>query len=228
VAQVTATTPEPIDDEELRAADGRVPGRRGRATRQKLLEQTAEMLQTTSYRELKVVDIARGAGTSPATFYQYFPDVEAAILVLSEELTLEGIAVSDLARGSWKGKAGYQTAADLVGGFLDFWEKYRALLRVVELATLEGDQRFRSVRTRFTTKLTEALTETIESFRKDGKHPVDLDAQATAGVLVSMLAHVAAHRYGFEFWGIRTDDTQRSMTRIVYTTVTGQKPPAGA
>ena len=68
------------DDDELRAADGRVPGRRGRATRQKLLEQTAEMMQTTSFRELKVVDIARGAGTSPATFYQYFPDVEAAIL----------------------------------------------------------------------------------------------------------------------------------------------------
>ena len=51
---------------------------------------------------------------------------------------------------------------------------------------------------------------------------------ATAGVLVSMLAHVAAHRYGFEFWGIRTDDTRRSMARIVYTTITGQKPPAGA
>ncbi len=56
------------DDEELRAADGRVPGRRGRATRQKLLERTAEMLQSTSYRDLKVVDIARGGGTSPATF----------------------------------------------------------------------------------------------------------------------------------------------------------------
>ena len=29
-----------------------------------------------TYRDLKVVDIAREAGTSPATFYQYFPDVE--------------------------------------------------------------------------------------------------------------------------------------------------------
>jgi AcrR family transcriptional regulator len=228
VAVVTSTPPEPIDDDELRAADGRVPGRRGRATRQKLLEQTAEMLQATSYRELKVVDIARGAGTSPATFYQYFPDVEAAILVLAEEMTLDGIAVSDLARGPWKGKAGYDTAAALVDGFLTFWEKHRALLRVVELATLEGDQRFRQVRTRFTTKLTDALAEVIEALRKEGRHPADLDAQATAGVLVSMLAHVAAHRYGFEFWGIRTDDTKRSMARIVYTTVTGQKPPAGS
>jgi AcrR family transcriptional regulator len=217
------------DDEELRAADGRVPGRRGRATRQKLLEQTAEMMQTTSFRELKVVDIARGAGTSPATFYQYFPDVEAAILVLAEEMTHEGVAVSELARdGSWKGKAGFDTASAVVDEFMSFWETYRSLLRVVDLATLEGDQRFRQVRTRFTNELTMALSSIIESFRNDGKHPADLDPMATAGVLVSMLAHVAAHRYGFEFWGIRTDDTARSMARILYTTVTGQKPPAGA
>ena len=217
------------DDDELRAADGRVPGRRGRATRQKLLEQTAEMMGTTSFRELKVVDIARGAGTSPATFYQYFPDVEAAILVLAEEMTHEGVAVSELARdGSWKGKAGYDTATEVVDEFMRFWETYRSLLRVVDLATLEGDQRFRQVRTRFTNELTMALSSIIESFRNDGKHPADLDTMATAGVLVSMLAHVAAHRYGFEFWGIRTDDTTRSMARILYTTVTGLKPPAGA
>ena len=72
-------------EEELRAADGRVPGRRGRATRQRLLECTTGMLEAGSYRDLKVIDIAREAGTSPATFYQYFADVEAAILVLAED-----------------------------------------------------------------------------------------------------------------------------------------------
>ena len=85
---------EPVESvdtvEDLRAADGRVPGRRGRATRQKLLACTAEMLRTTSYRSVKVIDIAREAGTSPATFYQYFADVEAAILVLAQEMALDG------------------------------------------------------------------------------------------------------------------------------------------
>ena len=65
---------------ELRAADGRVPGRRGRATRTRLLECTSDMLATTSFRELKVIDIAREANTSPATFYQYFADVEQFLL----------------------------------------------------------------------------------------------------------------------------------------------------
>ena len=67
-----------------RAADGRVPGRRGLATRQRLLDHVAEMLATSSYRDVRVVDVARKAGTSPATFYQYFADVEEAITVASE------------------------------------------------------------------------------------------------------------------------------------------------
>ncbi|HEX7095254.1 MAG TPA: hypothetical protein VF183_05190, partial [Acidimicrobiales bacterium] len=41
---------------ELRAVDGRVPGRRGLATRRRLLDTLAQMLETTSYRDLKVVD----------------------------------------------------------------------------------------------------------------------------------------------------------------------------
>ena len=79
------------DDPELIATtDGRVPGRRGRATRQRLLECTAELLVATPWRSIKVIDIARQAGTSPATFYQYFENVEAAITVLAEEL-VEGV-----------------------------------------------------------------------------------------------------------------------------------------
>ena len=223
----TGTDPE-IADGALRAADGRVPGRRGRATRQRLLERTAEMLETTSYRDLKVVDIARGAGTSPATFYQYFTEVESAILVLAEEMALEGATLTDLVRErSWKGRAGYQTAEALVDGFIQLWEDHRSVMRVVDLATVEGDQRFRNLRTRLLNEVVVALADVIASMQKAGRHPADLDPLAPAGVLVAMLAQVAAHRYGFEFWGIRTDDTRRSMARIVFTTVTGQKPPAG-
>ncbi len=66
MAAVSDPAVELVDDadtDELRAADGRVPGRRGRATRQRLLDRTATMLKSSTYRELKVVDIAREAGT---------------------------------------------------------------------------------------------------------------------------------------------------------------------
>jgi AcrR family transcriptional regulator len=227
---VTATPSELADDDDLRAADGRVPGRRGRATRQRLLEQTAEMLRTTSYRDLKVVDIARAAGTSPATFYQYFPEVESAILGLAEEMSQQGgEQLSSIVRdGNWKGRAAYDTSLALADGVLEFWEDHRSVLRVMDLASDEGDDRFHKIRVALLNELTKALAEVIEASTKAGRHPADLDPMAVAGVLVSMLAHVAAHRYGFEFWGIRTDDLQRSMARIVCTTITGQRPPADA
>jgi AcrR family transcriptional regulator len=215
---------EVVDESALRAADGRVPGRRGRATRQRLLECTDEMLDSTSYRDLKVVDIAREAGTSPATFYQYFPDVEAAILVLAEEMAIEGASLVGLVReNSWKGKAGYGSAEALVDGLMEFWQHHRSVLQVVDLATQEGDERFHQIRTKLLNGLTVALKEVIEEFQRSGKHPPDEDPMATAGVLVS--TNTAAHRYGFEFWGIRTADVKTSMARIICWAITNQKPP---
>ena len=146
---------EPASADDLRAADGRVPGRRGLATRQRLLECTADMLRVSSYRDIKVIDIAREAGTSPATFYQYFPDVETAILSLAEAMAHDGARLPVLVReNSWRGRSGYDTAVAVVDGFLDFWDRYRHVLRVVDLATDEGDQRFRQIRTRLLHEVT--------------------------------------------------------------------------
>jgi len=222
--------PESVDtgdaDTGSRAADGRLPGRRGQATRARLLECTDDLLQRTPYRVLKVIDIARVAGTSPATFYQYFPDVESAVLVLAEQMAASGPRLTSLIQGpNWRGRAGWDAAVGFVDGFMDFWEEHRALLRVVELMTEEGDPRFRGARVHLLHDVTAALRGVIQSFKDSGRHPPDVDAFATASVLVSMLAHVAAHRYGMEAWGIRTADVRLSMARTIYFDVTGAKPP---
>jgi AcrR family transcriptional regulator len=212
--------------EDLRASDGRVPGRRGRATRQRLLDRTAEMLRSTSYRDLKVIDIAREAGTSPATFYQYFADVEAAILVLAEEMAVDGEELVRIVHeGVWRGKAGYQTALDLADAFIGFWDRHRPVLRVVDLATNEGDRRFRSIRVRLLNAVTVELAKVTEAFQAEGRN-TGVDATAGAGVMVTMLANVAAHHSGFEAWGIHTEDARIAMARHVYWGVTGQKPPS--
>jgi AcrR family transcriptional regulator len=219
--------PAPSDDE-LRAADGRVPGRRGRATRDRLTACTLGMLRDTNYRDLKVVDIAREAGTSPATFYQYFPDVESAILALAEDMAEAGNdRLTRIVReGEWKGKRGFETAERIADAYMAFWDDNSALMRVLDLTSLEGDERFRSIRTRLLNEFTIALAGVVEGQRNAGRHPDDLDPMAVAGVLVSMLAHVASHRAGFEGYDIRADDLQRAMARIVYTSVCGTKPPS--
>ena len=118
---------------QVRTVDGRVAGRRGQATRQKLLDCLGEMLKSSPYRDVKVIDVARMAGTSPATFYQYFPDVEGAVLELAEEMAKEGEVLTDLVAGrTWAGKAASTAAEELVDGFLGFWRRNEAILRVVD------------------------------------------------------------------------------------------------
>lgn len=214
-------------EEELRAADGRVPGRRGRATRQRLLSCTLEMLKTNSYRDLKVVDIAREAGTSPATFYQYFPDVESAVLTLAEEMSEDKVRFANIVNAAtWRGRSGFDSALALADEFLAFWADHQPLLRVVDLAAEEGDLRFRRLRTMMLNEVYNLLAEAIAQMKDDGRHPGEVDPQATAAVLVAMLAHVAAHRYGLEFWGIPTKELRVAMARTLYWSVSGQKPPS--
>jgi AcrR family transcriptional regulator len=211
-----------------RAVDGRVPGRRGLATRQRLLECTRALLETTSYRDLKVVDIAREAGTSPATFYQYFPDAEAALLALADGLIGEGgeRLTRPIRESDWHGRSAYEACEALSESFLDFWVDHSSLMAVIDLAALEGDPRFRGARTQLLSRFTLAATDLIASQQEEGNVPGDLDPIATAVVLVSMLAHVAAHQDGLAHVGVRREQLVRAMSRMIFTGVTGQSPPA--
>jgi len=213
-----------MSDEAPRAADGRVPGRRGLATRQRLLDHVAEMLAAESYRDVRVVDVARKAGTSPATFYQYFADVEEAVLALAGEVAraAEEQLIPLVEGPRWRGRAGYEAALAVVDGYLDFWDDHGAVVRVMDLETNEGDARFRQIRSRMFTRFNEALADRVRQERAVGD---DVDPRATAGAMTSMLAHVADHRYGFEAYGIRTADVRETMGRILFTTVTGRRPP---
>jgi AcrR family transcriptional regulator len=218
-----AEAPDPVA-----TTDGRVAGRRGRATRRRLLESTAELLVETPWRSIKVIDIARRAGTSPATFYQYFENVEAAINVLAEEL-VEGVGVlANLVDGDWSEAASWTTAVAVVQGFMDYWERNRAVLRVVELTTVEGDHRFQGLRVRALNTVTVTLAKVIATRAPHAGSPTGCDPMAAAGTIIAMLAQVAGHRYGFEFWGIRTASLVDSQARLLHWTVTGRPAPEDA
>jgi AcrR family transcriptional regulator len=208
---------------DLRAADGRVPGRRGLATRQRLLDCTAALLATTSYRDLKVTDISREAGTSPATFYHYFPDIESALTVLAQATADRGAELAELVgEEPWRGAAGYDAALRLVDGTLAFWGENAAVLRVVDLLAKEGDEGFRQIRTRMLNSTTRALADAVLALRERDQKD-DIDPTAMAAVLVSMLAHVAEHQPGLSAASIPLEGLRESMARLVYGGVTGRR-----
>jgi AcrR family transcriptional regulator len=214
----------PDADGEPRAADGRVPGRRGRATRQRLLECTAEMLRTTSYRDLKVVDIAREAGTSPATFYQYFADVEDAILCLAGELVEQVPQFASQIDAGWIGDDGLDRARALVASYTRFWDEHGAVLRVMHLRADELEPRFRRVRNEYNGRFMSVMVRCVEEAREAGRMPPSMDPDATAGAMLTVLDRLPSYRESFERRGTSREEMVETVARILHAGLTGRMP----
>jgi AcrR family transcriptional regulator len=208
----------PVPDDTLRTADGRIPGSRGRATRERLIQSTRQLLETTSYRDLSLASIARDAGASPATFYQYFEDLGAVVMVLADEMLDRGHDLVTLIEdGDWDLDTSSQTAIAFVNRFSDFWEQHRTVIRVVELLSEEGDQRFQRIRKRIVFDVTEALAAAIRKYHPES--PTPFDPMGAAGALVSMLAHVATYVGELPYWHIKPSDTREYIAYTLHWTV---------
>lgn len=199
------------------ALDGRLLGRRGAQTRQRLLDATAQLLEDNGLRELRVVDIARAVDLSPATFYQYFGDVEAAVLALSISVGEATASLADLLAEDWNGPAGLGFSRRLVEDFFTKWDEHRAVLRTRNLAAQEGDQRFRSVRNESLRPLTEAIAVKVAARAGSGLSPY-----AAAAAMVSVLERMAAFYLDLEAYGTTRADVVETTARILHHTATGE------
>jgi AcrR family transcriptional regulator len=198
-------------------------GKRGALTRRKLLDATAHLLETGGVRDLRVVDIAREVGTSPATFYQYFRDVEEAVLCLAEEVGEDLLPLREQLDVPWDGPAALVSARSMVTTFMEYWDGHRAVLRIRNLAAQEGDVRFRRVRNASLQPLTERLAGKIGASQSAGRVQRDVAPIAAASALVAMLERMAAFHQDLEPLGASRDDVVETTARIICQVVTGQK-----
>ena len=204
------------------AIDGRALGRRGALTRERLLVATDELLETHGVRDLRVVDIARRVGTSPATFYQYFRDVEDAVLALAAAVGEDLAPVEELLDRSWTGPGGLDAARELVAGFMEYWDEHRAILRTRNLAAQEGDRRFRDVRNGALRPLREGLAAKVAEAQAAGLVAPELSPVAAASALSAMLERMAAFHADLAAYGASRADVVETTARIVFQTCTGR------
>jgi len=204
---------------------GRALGPRALGTRQRLLEATSELLHEKSVRAISVVDIARRANTSPATFYQYFKDVGEATLRLAELAAEEVPAVTLLIDGSWRGQKGLETARAIATAFVDHWDAHRSVLLVRNLAADEGDRRFQKVRREALTPVIEHLARKLEESQQQGRIPAELHPFAAAAALATILERLAAHHKEIEYFGATREHLVETCARILFQTVTGRSAP---
>jgi AcrR family transcriptional regulator len=204
-------------DGEAVALDGRSLGRRGTRTRQRLLDATSQLLEDKGLRELRVVDIARTVELSPATFYQYFRDVEEAVLALAAAVGEETAPLQAMVAQSWAGPDGLAVVRRFVADFIANWDTHRAVLRTRNLAAQEGDRRFRDVRNAALRPLTEGIAAKVAARTGSGLNPY-----AAAAAVMSMLERMAAFHADLEGNGTTRADIVETTARILHHTATGE------
>jgi len=184
----------------LRTVDKRVAGRRATETRDRILEALTDLLGSMSYRNVRVTDVVREVGTSPATFYQYFADVETAVLALAQETAKDSTALKAAGDGARNAAAAVDKAITGIGAFA---KDNAAILRVIESASAEGDKRFQKVRQTVVANAAGGLA-AVGGKTKE----VASNADSLAGLLLSGAGDLTANR------------------RLVHWGLTGRKPTA--
>ena len=183
------------------------------------------MLRQRSVRDVSVVEIAREAGTSPATFYQYFKDVGEATLRLAEQAAAEMPAVVELIDANWRGQRGLETARAVVDAFVRHWDENRAVLLVRNLAADEGEREFQKVRREALTPVLESLARKVRDSQENGRITADVHPYAVAAAMASILERLAAYHVEIEYFGVTREDLVETCARILFQTVTGRTPP---
>lgn len=171
---------------------GRPLGARALEKRRRILDATRALLDERGLRELRVADIARAVGASPGTFYQYFADVEDAVLHLAAEANAELPPLLALFEGAWRGREGRHRARAVVDFFMDYWDRHGPILRIRNLAADEGDARFMELRGAAMMPILAAMAALMERCGAAERNP-EITPAAAALAMSAILDRLAAY-----------------------------------
>jgi AcrR family transcriptional regulator len=203
------------------AADGRTIGTRAAATRRRLLDATARLLGELGVLDLRVVDITRAVGTSPATFYQYFPDVDAAILALAHEATEDERPLVSYLTPGWTLEDGLDQARTFVDAYMDYWHSHHAVLRIRNLKAEEGNAQFRAVRSEANLLVINAMQTMLRSSIEAGRLPTALDSFTAAAAMVAMIERILPFQPEMARRGADRQAVRESLSILLYRGLTG-------
>jgi AcrR family transcriptional regulator len=204
------------------AQTGRPLGPRALKTRERLMDATGDLLAEKSILDISVVDIARKVGTSPATFYHYFKDVEEVTLHLAERAADEMPAVVEMIDGSWTGEEGLTRARRIVDAFIAHWDSHHAVLQLRNLGADRGDKRFIRIRRDALGPVLDSLAAHIGQTQKRGSLPASVHPYIAAAALGSILERLSAYHRELGYFGATREDVVQTCAYLLYQTVNGR------
>jgi AcrR family transcriptional regulator len=155
-------------------------------------------IQDRGLRGIRLADIAEEVGFKPPAFYQYFADLDEAILALCEEAS-DLLPRFEVDTDDWGTDHPHGTRP-FVEQFFRYWDEHRPLLTARHVAIMSGDDRFQSAADDAFRPVAEALQAEITRAQREGRidpalHPVALGAVLNLMIDVAGMAAPGLNRY---------------------------------
>lgn len=167
-------------------------GAKGQRTRQQLIDATVDLLETHGLRDVSVVDVARAAQTSPATFYVYFKGVPEVVLAALEHASQTSPELEAIVARDWLAPGAEEAAAAFVEEYTGIWNRNRTIFVVRNLAAEEGDTRFYEARMTQARPMMDAISRQVERAQAAGRTPAHLSPRSCAGTVLMILERLSA------------------------------------
>lgn len=118
-------------------------GRKGRETRQRLMADARNLLDSCWPMDLTAAAAARHAGMASATFYLYFRDVRDLLLASDETATIEMVATFNQSTlFNDRSRIGEDSTA-FIEMLRHWWDRHGVILQYRAMEADRGEERFR-------------------------------------------------------------------------------------
>lgn len=172
--------------------NGALLGRKGKATKKALMDAASRLLTKVSPMSLSAAAISKEAGTSPATFYVYFENVEDILWALCSELSQDTSKLFPHENFLRDDARLEEDALEFVTGYCDIWANDGLLMLYRNMEADRGNKRFNELVLKIGLPILQGLTDRIvEAAPAD--HPISRhDANAEAVVFIAAMDKIAA------------------------------------
>jgi AcrR family transcriptional regulator len=136
-------TPRPLAGKEIeRNLNGQKMGRKGRITRERILDAAVALLESDDEEPITLSAVARGAGLGMTSLYNYFSDLTEVLLAVLDPVmdTAEEAYMAKL-RDYWPDEELGERCLDFVTAYHRFWARHSRLLHLRNAMADQHDER---------------------------------------------------------------------------------------
>lgn len=187
-------------------------GRKGKETRRALMTAARRLLDVVSPLGLSTALISKEAGTSPATFYVYFDNVEDILWALCADISEDTSRLfrsGDYLRTPERLE---EDAFEFVCGYCEIWARHGPLLLYRNMESDRGNTRFNQLVLRIAVPILQGLTDRIVEVDPELSRG---DANAEAVVIIAAIDRIAAALHLWPEDSLMPDVLLRAEARVL-------------